>query len=69
MIYSTCTLNPEENEEQVNHFLSKHKEFKLMAADKALNSSFVKNGFLHIMPFQHNSDGVFAAKMQRIIHS
>jgi 16S rRNA (cytosine967-C5)-methyltransferase len=69
LIYSTCTLNPEENEEQVNLFLSKHKEFKLVAADKALNSSFVKNGFLHIMPFQHNSDGVFAAKMQRIIHS
>jgi len=65
LIYSTCTLNPKENEEQVNDFLSKHNDFELIPADSCLDSSFVENGFLKIMPFQFNSDGVFAAKMRK----
>jgi 16S rRNA (cytosine967-C5)-methyltransferase len=67
LIYSTCTMNPQENELQIEHFLEKNKEFKLISANHTVNTQYVKKGFLHIMPFEHNSDGVFAAKMQRIV--
>lgn len=30
LLYSTCTINPDENEKNVSWFLNKHKEFKLI---------------------------------------
>ena len=30
LLYSTCTINPDENEKNVRWFLNNHKEFKLI---------------------------------------
>ncbi len=65
LVYSTCTLNPEENEDQVNRFLEKHPEFTLYNAEKIIPKRFVENGFLKALPFRDRIDGAFAARLQK----
>ncbi len=66
LIYSTCTLNEEENEQQISRFLKKNKNFKKVPAEKKIPAEIVKNGFLKTLPFKSDIDGVFAAKLKRI---
>lgn len=65
LIYSTCTLNKQENEQQIEKFLVKNKDFKLVPATGFIKDKFTENGFLKTLPFIHNMDGAFAAKMQK----
>lgn len=66
LIYSTCTLNPLENEHQVDNFLRKNNDFKLEPAEKYLPKNCLENNFLKTLPFKHKIDGAFAAKLKRI---
>ncbi len=63
LVYSTCTMNEEENEKQVERFLAKNKDFQLIPAEKYIPECFTQNGFLKTIPFEHNMDGAFAAKL------
>jgi len=65
LIYSTCTLNKKENETQIEKFLAKNKSFKLIPASKYVDKDFTEAGYLKTLPFVHNMDGAFAAKMQK----
>jgi 16S rRNA (cytosine967-C5)-methyltransferase len=67
LAYSTCTLNPEENERQIEKFLAKNRMFKLIPAESVLDKNVTENGYLKTMPFEHNMDGAFAAKMQKLV--
>lgn len=49
LVYSTCSNEPEENMEQVQSFLSRHPEFRLIEHQESL-------------PFETGMDGAFAAK-------
>ena len=55
LIYSTCTLEPEENEEVVESFLETHDDFVL---DE-------REAFLRILPGEQSTDGAFAARLRR----
>ncbi len=66
LIYSTCTLNRKENEDQVEKFLERHRNFKLIDAGTKVKKMFTSNGYLKTLPHKHDIDGAFAAKMQRI---
>lgn len=66
LIYSTCTLNRAENQEQVEKFLKKNPSFKLVPAATHIPQEYVDNGYLQTIPFLHAMDGAFAAKMQRV---
>lgn len=66
LIYSTCTMNEQENERQVEKFLAKNRNFKLIPAESVIGNNFTANGYLKTLPFEHNMDGAFAAKMQRM---
>lgn len=66
MIYSTCTMNPKENEEQVNKFLKRFVNFELVDASNFVDSKYTKNGFLRTIPHIHQMDGAFGAKLRRI---
>ena len=60
LVYSTCTLLPAENEEQVKAFLGRHPEFSLQPfAVRALESE----GMLTLAPDTHGTDGFFVAKL------
>jgi 16S rRNA (cytosine967-C5)-methyltransferase len=68
LVYSTCTLEPEEKEEQVSSFLRHRSDFFLeppqgMSADLA--SRVDSGGHLSVLPQDTGFDGAFAARMRR----
>ena len=66
IVYSTCSLEPEENELQVGEFLSRHPEFVLDACPGSIPQKFIDaDGYLKITPFEHAMDGMFAARLRR----
>ena len=66
LVYSTCTIEPEENELQVKKFLMRNSEFELVDASDFVPSEVVnKKGFLSTFPPKHKMDGVFGARLRR----
>lgn len=66
IIYSTCTMNPMENEEQIEKFLSKHSNFELVSADNFVDKIYTDNQYLKTIPHKHQMDGSFGAKLKRL---
>lgn len=66
MIYSTCTLNKEENEENIEWFLNNHEdcEVKRIFVGKQDNLVYSREGLLTVMP-NENMDGFFIAKLEK----
>ena len=66
LIYSTCSLEPEENELQVEEFLSRNPAWKLEPpAPGVVPSETLDGGYLRVLPQLHGSDGAFAARLRR----
>lgn len=64
LVYSTCTLDPKENEEVCLKFLSAHKEFE---PEEFCIPGFENSadGFLTVFPSTDGGDGFFIAKFRR----
>ena len=67
LVYATCSLEPEENQEQVEAFLTRRSDFKLeppptsaLAADLT-----APDGTLRVLPQRHGMDGAYAARLRR----
>ena len=66
IIYSTCTIEPDENIEIVRKFLSKHSEFSLESANGFVPAEVIdENGCVQTLPHVHKTDGAFAARLVR----
>ncbi len=67
LVYATCSLEPEENEEQVEAFLSRHEDFVLEAPgmDRVSPELLGVDGELRILPQRHAMDGAYAARLRR----
>lgn len=67
LVYSTCTVNPEENAENVYWFLENNTEFELgditECVCEQLRSSVTEKGCLQLLPGIHDSDGFFIARL------
>ena len=63
LVYSTCTLLPEENELAVKDFLSRHPEFEL--APFTVGKIEATDGYITLFPHLHKTDGFFVAKLIR----
>lgn len=66
LIYSTCTIFHEENEDVVEKFLEGHPEFQLDRIDKVLPEkyhTFIQNRYFKTFPPKDEMDGFFVARM------
>ncbi|KAG5546725.1 hypothetical protein RHGRI_018786 [Rhododendron griersonianum] len=66
LVYSTCSIDPGENEERVAAFLLRHPEFCVDPVDSYVPADFVtEHGFYSSNPVKHSIDGAFAARLVR----
>ncbi len=64
LVYSTCTIEPEENFMLVKKFLERHSEFTIDHAVKYVNAKMVHpDGYVDSYPHRHGIDGSFAVRM------
>ncbi len=66
LVYSTCSLEPEENDQQVERFLEEHPDFRLDPPPQgAVPQTVLDGGMLRVLPQRHGTDGAFAARLRR----
>ena len=66
LVYSVCSLEPEETSLVVESFLKAHPEFTAEAVDSYLPAAFRSGGSSMIATPQRNgTDGVFAARFRK----
>jgi 16S rRNA (cytosine967-C5)-methyltransferase len=66
LVYATCSLEPEENEEQVAHFLTRHPEFRRDPSRTVPAECLSPEGDLVLLPHRHGTDGAYAARLRRV---
>lgn len=70
LLYSTCTINPMENEENRAYILE-HLPFKAVSMDaylpEELHSDTTKQGYLQLVPSIHKTDGFFISRFEKLI--
>jgi hypothetical protein len=66
LVYATCSLEPEENEEQVESFLERHPDFEAVGPPAAFDAPALdERGWLRVLPQRMGVDGAFAARLGR----
>ncbi|MBR3058481.1 MAG: 16S rRNA (cytosine(967)-C(5))-methyltransferase RsmB [Clostridiales bacterium] len=74
LIYSTCTIDPDENEKQIDAFLDTHPEFERIAFTELLSEMLQSNGrireesakgYMTLLPDEGPFDGFFMARLRR----
>jgi 16S rRNA (cytosine967-C5)-methyltransferase len=69
MVYATCSFLPEENQHIVQAFLAAHPDFVLRRVNEILQQQKIALeavDYLELRPHIHNTDGFFAAVLERI---
>lgn len=70
LVYSTCTIEPDENEGQLARFLSEHPEYEL-AKDHSFPAvshemDGIQKGSVQLLPQHFHSDGFYIARLRRV---
>lgn len=69
LLYSTCTIEAEENINLINEFLEENSNFKLVSFEDELSCKeklhTVNQGYIQLYPNIHGTDGFFIGKMRR----
>jgi len=64
LVYCTCTIEPEENEQIIKRFLQEHKDFHLEPASKYVSKEVTgPDGYIYTYPHRHRMDGSFAVRL------
>ena len=63
IVYSTCTLNPDENQGVTDKFIENHGDFSYEPIElKKINS---EKGYITLYPHKHGTDGFYIAKLRK----
>lgn len=65
LVYATCSLEPEENQAQIEAFLKRHPGFRREPSDMP-PTLLSPDGDLVLLPHRHGTDGAFAARLRRV---
>lgn len=66
LVYSTCSLEPEENDEQVSRFLAAHPDWVEEAPPAgSVPAATLDGARLRVLPQRDGTDGAFAARLRR----
>ncbi len=74
LVYATCSLMAEENEDQIAGFLTSHQNFRvipvtaLWSETASLAVCPATSDFLRLDPAHHGTDGFFVAVLERVSH-
>ena len=66
LVYATCSLEPEENEDQVEHFLTGHPAFRREPPSGIPPEMLTPVGDLALLPQRHRMDGAYACRLRRV---
>jgi 16S rRNA (cytosine967-C5)-methyltransferase len=67
VVYSTCSIEPEENFEIVKKFLEENPNFRFESAQGKFPDELIdENGCIQTLPHIHKTDGAFAARLVRV---
>lgn len=69
LVYSTCSILPEENEQQIERFLANNPDLQRVNAVQSLGDRITQlssdDDYLRLRPDTHGTDGFFAAVLER----
>jgi len=65
IVYATCSLEPEENDEVVDTVLARREDIEEIGVDDAVDERFRRGSRLQTWPHRHGIDGAFAARLRR----
>ena len=66
LVYSTCTMEPEENFGIVRYFLERHPEFSVEPANAYVPPALVAtDGYVETFPHRHGVDGSFSIRLKK----
>ncbi len=63
LVYSVCSIEPEEGEDPVKEFLKSAGHFSIIDADVAFTGDFMDKGFFRTYPHRHAMDGFFGVSL------
>ena len=66
LFFSTCSLEPEENEVQIEAFLASDPRFHREPSSTAPPELLTPAGDLRLLPQRHGTDGAYAARLRRV---
>jgi 16S rRNA (cytosine967-C5)-methyltransferase len=66
LLFATCSLEPEENAEQIDRFLARDHRFRREPGDRVPAELLTPDGDVLILPEAHGTDGAYAARLRKV---